>query len=403
MSTLSIELFAYPWDIADRGPQRFADECRELGVNRVHVATLYHSGKFLLPHNESHKVFFPEPGRLFVPADRGLFRGPLQPESSALASTGWLEQLAEATTRTGIDLAAWTVFHHSSSLAGARPEFAIRNLFGDVYPFALCPSQAAVRAYSLQLASVIERAGVFRALDLETIGYLGYFHGHHHEVTAAPVGVLETFLLSLCFCEACRSAGEQAGIAVEPLRCSLCRLLETRLGNDDASAFHPANTEQLLTSIALSEPLQQLIRVRTGIVTDLVRNIRAQWTDADLAVFTSSFVGSPSNIWMEGVSMPDLRGVADVFQLLAYSSDPDTVKSDLLFCRTQIEDPAQMNLTLNLGLPVTPTLGHAMAIAEFAWRQGVRRFAFFNYGLLGPGRLRWIREIAQALRTAGEG
>jgi hypothetical protein len=326
----------------------------------------------------------------------------LRPESSALASTRWLEQLAEATTRTGISLAAWTVFHHSSALAGACPEFAIHNLFGDVYPFALCPSQIAVRAYSLDLASLMQRAGVFSALDLETIGYLGYFHGHHHEVTAVPVGLLETFLLSLCFCEACWAAGEQAGIAMEPLRCSLRRLLETRLENDDAAAAHPANTEQLLTALALSEPLQQLVRLRTGIVTDLVRNIRSQWAEADLAVFTSSFVGSPSNIWMEGVSMPDLRGVADVFHLLAYSPDPDSAKSDLLFCRTQIEDPARMNLTLNLGLPVTPTLGHAAAIAEFAWRQGVRRFAFFNYGLLGPGRLRWIREIAQALKSAGE-
>jgi len=39
-----------------------------------------------------------------------------------------------------------------------------------------------------------------------------------------------------------------------------------------------------------------------------------------------------------------------------------------------------------------------MGKIEFAWRQGVRRFSFFNYGFLGTGRLAWVREIASALR-----
>jgi hypothetical protein len=38
-----------------------------------------------------------------------------------------------------------------------------------------------------------------------------------------------------------------------------------------------------------------------------------------------------------------------------------------------------------------------MAKIEFAWRQGVRRFSFFNYGFLGSGRLSWLREISAAL------
>ena len=68
-----------------------------------------------------------------------------------------------------------------------------------------------------------------------------------------------------------------------------------------------------------------------------------------------------------------------------------------MFCRAQVEDPAWLNLTLNLGLPVTPGLGDAMAKIDFAWRQGVRRFSFFNYGFLGAGRLAWVREISAAL------
>jgi len=92
-----------------------------------------------------------------------------------------------------------------------------------------------------------------------------------------------------------------------------------------------------------------------------------------------------------------LRDLVAGFHLLAYTSDTDRVNDDLVFCRAQVEDPARLNLTLNLGLPVTPALGDAMAKIEFAWRQGVRRFSFFNYGFLGAGRLSWFREIAGAL------
>jgi hypothetical protein len=396
LTPISIELFAYPWDIVDRGPERFGDDCCELGVNRVHVATLYHSGKFLLPRNTRSKVQVVQPGRLFVPVAPGAFAGSIAPETAQLAATGWLQQLHTAALARGIDLAAWTVFHHTSALAGRHRESAVQNVFGDVYPFALCPSRPEVRAFSVELASVMQAAGTFRVLDLETIGFLGYSHGYHHEVTAIPCGPLETFLLSLCFCDACRAAGEQAGIDMEELRIHLRRTLLTRFENDDTAA---GAIEQFLTFLALSEPLQRLIRVRFRTVTSLVQQIREIWRAGELAVFTSSFVGSPSNIWMEGVCLGELHNVADIVQLLAYSREVSAVNSDLAFCRAQAHDMRRVSLTLNLGASATPTLAHASEIADFAWRQGVRRFAFFNYGLLGPKRLGWVGEIARTLRS----
>jgi len=400
MPSTSIELFAYPWDIVDRGADAFAEECAALGVNRIHVTTLYHSGKFLLPRRRAQRVYFPESGHLLVPVRDGAFSGPIRPPVSAMASTGWLEDLARASGDRGMDLAAWTVFHHGSALAGAHPEWTIRNLFGDAYPFALCPSRAEVADYSVSLAGAVWETGAFGGLDLETIGYLGYVHGHHHEVTAVPAGPLEHFLLSLCFCPACMAKGEREGIAMEALRGELERMLAAKLRADDAASRNPENAEQVATLVASNPDLQQLIRMRIATVTDLVRRIRGA-AGGELSVFTSSFVGSPSNIWMEGLSLPRLRHAVDAFHLLAYTPDTDAVNGDTVFCLSQVEDPSKLNLTLNLGLPITPGLGDAMAKVEFAWKQGVRRFAFFNYGFLGEGRLAWVRDIASALRSKG--
>lgn len=403
MRRVSIELFAYPWDIIDRGVRSFAAECTALGVNRLHVTTLYHSGKFLLPRRRERRVYFPESGHVLVPVRDDAFPGPIRPRVSAIAATGWLQELAEVSREAGIDLAAWTVFHHGSVLAASHPEATIRNVFGDPYPFALCPSHDVVADYSVSLASAVHATGAFRTLDLETIGYLGYVHGHHHEVTAVPTGPLESFLLSLCFCSACKERGEREGIRMEALRREIERVLLAKLRADDAGSAPPRNAEQVATLVALNPELQQLIRLRSARVTELVRRIRSVAGDSELSVFTSSFVGSPANIWMEGVSLPDLREFADAFHLLAYTPDTDDVNGDLVFCLAQVEDAARLNLTLNLGLPITPTLAHAMAKVDFAWRQGVRRFSFFNYGFLGEGRLGWVREIAETLRSRASG
>ncbi len=400
---MSIELFAYPWDILDRGVEPFLEECGELGVGVLHVTTIYHSGKFFLPRNSTSHVYFPEPGCLYVPLPKGCFDGGPSPAVSKLAGSGWLESLVKGAARAGIRLAAWTVFHHSSALGARHPELVTRNLFGDAYPFALCPGNEMVRRYSISLARALASLNAFETLDLETIGYLGYYHGHHHEVTAVPAGPLEHFLLSLCFCSSCVQAGIRAGIPMELLRKQLRAMLLEKVSCDDACTRPLDNMEQVATLLALSEPLQQLVRLRFDTVSSLIREIRDVAGRLKLSAFTSSFVGSPSNIWMEGLSLPDLRTMVDGFHLLAYTSDTDRVNEDLVFCRAQVEDPARLNLTLNLGLPVTPGLGQAMAKIEFAWRQGVRRFSFFNYGFLGAGRLSWLREIAAALERKERG
>jgi hypothetical protein len=56
---------------------------------------------------------------------------------------------------------------------------------------------------------------------------------------------------------------------------------------------------------------------------------------------------------------------------------------------------------LNLGLPVTATFAQAAAQVDYARRHGVRRFSFFNFGLLGESRLRWIQDLACVARKAG--
>jgi hypothetical protein len=399
---VSVELFAYPWDILDEGEAAFLDHCLKLGVNRVHVAASYHSGKFLLPRNTRARVYFPEPGALYFRAPSAAWKGGLDQPASGLAATGWLEKLAAGASARGIELSAWTVFFHNSALGARYPALTIQNAFGDRYPFALCPSQPRVQDHGAALCRSLATLGFFTSIDLETIGYLGYFHGYHHEVTAVPLGPMEKFLFSLCFCPACRVGGEAAGIEMEPLAAEVRRLLMCRMRSDDAAGSHLDSAEHLVTLLVMQPSLQHLIRFRVDTVTALVKRLSLESAPMRLASCTSSFVGSPSNIWMEGISPASLKQLVECFHLLAYAPEPADVNADLVFFLAMVENPDLLNLTLNLGLPVTATLAQAAAKVEFARRQGVRRFSFFNYGFLGDGRLRWIQDLARLVRESSQ-
>jgi hypothetical protein len=399
MASASVELFAYPWDIVDSGEAGFLDRCALLGVNRVHVAVSYHSGKFLLPRNQRSVVYFPEPGALYFQPPPTEWTGGLEQPVSKLAATGCLERLATGASQHNIELSAWTVFFHNSSLGARYPELVVQNAFGDPYPFALCPSHAKAQDHAAALCRSLDSLGIFSSIDLETIGYLGYFHGYHHEVTAVPLGPAEKFLLSLCFCPACCTGGENAGIRMQSLAADVRRILRHRMQCDDTDV-DPDAAERLSTLLVMYPALERLVRFRISTVSSLVKRLATESGPTKLAAFTSSFVGSPSNIWMEGVSPIDLQQTVDCFHLLAYGSNPSAVNSDLVFFLGMIEDPNRINLTLNLGLPATATLAQAASQVDFARRKGVRRFSFFNYSFLGESRLRWIRDLACLARKA---
>jgi hypothetical protein len=105
------------------------------------------------------------------------------------------------------------VITHNSRLAGTG-ECAVRNAFGDTYPWALCAGSAAVRAYAATLAAEIAALDAVDAIELEACGWYGFEHGSAHDKTgeaAARAGADGPWLLSLCFCSGCGPAYRSAG------------------------------------------------------------------------------------------------------------------------------------------------------------------------------------------------
>jgi hypothetical protein len=111
---------------------------------------------------------------------------------------------ATSLDRAGLSVEAWLVLTHSSAVGASAPELTVQNAYGERYPYALCPSNAAVRDYALTLVSeVCDQYDVPR-LMLEACGWLGFEHAGLHEKTeGADLSPAARRLLSICCCAAC--------------------------------------------------------------------------------------------------------------------------------------------------------------------------------------------------------
>ena len=134
-------IYAYPWDIADRGVPESLAEIAALGLDTVTVAGAYHAGKFLRPR-APRKVYFPDDGAVYFRPDQSRY-GAVRPVMSAL--TREHDVLAELCEQGRAAVNVWLVLLHNTRLGTADPDLTVRNAFGDPYVYSLCPAAGAVR------------------------------------------------------------------------------------------------------------------------------------------------------------------------------------------------------------------------------------------------------------------
>jgi hypothetical protein len=150
----------------------------------------------------------------------------------------------------GIPAAAWLVLTHNSVLGHAFPEVAVRNCFGESYPWALCPARPAVREYAATLTAECLRGLEFSSVILEACGPMGAVHQHQHEKTDGVWSPAVARLLSICCCDACADGwdGWDAETVRDILRAEVRRLLETGDLSITDDAVPSALREVLLTT-----------------------------------------------------------------------------------------------------------------------------------------------------------
>jgi hypothetical protein len=228
--------FVYPWDVV--GDPEAAGRIAALGVRQVTLAAAYHSTRALTPRHPRHRIVTAEYAAVLYPPDARWEARGLRPYAAGDWAPGdAYGQAAAALADAGLEVHTWVVLAHNSRLGAERPDTSVVNAYGDRYPWAPCVAQPATRAYLVELAAEAAVRPGARGTELESLGWYGLRHLHAHDKTGGiGLGDAGAYLMSLCFCPACRQGYGEQGLDADELASAVREALEPlwRGAPDDA-------------------------------------------------------------------------------------------------------------------------------------------------------------------------
>jgi hypothetical protein len=202
-------LYAYPEEVAARGPVAFAVQVEELDAAGVALALTYHPARRWMPrlggvHHAPPAACWFEPGDGY-------------PDGLRPARTGTLETARAIHTlrvelrRRGLAFHAWLVVLHREPLATARPDLAATTLDGAPTNVALCPANPEVRAHAAALVDDVCRQLEPDGVELEAALPADWRSSYVVSLELAPPTGLRRALHGCCVCDACRADLAAAG------------------------------------------------------------------------------------------------------------------------------------------------------------------------------------------------
>lgn len=376
-------MWAYPWDIVDKGPQEAVDELVDIGIDSLYVAANYHTVQAFSTHNPERKTFFTDASAYFEPSEDYGELAPVQNEQMQAEQADWIEEVADAVSDSPLQLNAWVVGCHNSTLGMEHEEYALESPFGDPLVFGLCPSQPAVQKYLKTMLADLDSNYPFEDVLLETFHY---FHGSgwswHHDKFHTDIGELGEYLLGLCFCEECQQNARDAGVAVEEARkLSKETILALAEGEMDSDVEPREWLEQ-------NEAVKAYSDVRQETLSALYEEFASE-TDVNIG----GFIGMKGidNSWMHGLDLETLQGTVDYFTIMDYLPSTEEVIETYEHSTDRItETPVRAGILP--GHPIVDTkeavTDQIVALSE----TDTEEVTIYNYGLLPERNLSWVKD-----------
>ncbi|WP_435243880.1 hypothetical protein [Streptomyces cucumeris] len=378
--------YAYPWDLLDG--HELIDSAAELGFDEVAVAVAYHSTRAATPWSARHSAVLARHAALYRPVREGVWQGrtlrPSPPDWVAREDSAG--DAVRALGAAGIPAAAWIVLTHNSALGLAYPEFAVRNCFGETYPWALCPARPAVREYAATLTAEAVDGLDLSSVILEACGPLGAVHQHQHEKTEAVWAPSVVRLLSVCCCSACASGWAGTGLVPEEVRDRLRTEVRRMV----------ATGELGLTEDRLPSALRAALLATRQDATDA---LRAEVLSA-VTPGTRIVLHGALDPWATG-ALPGLTpgAAADADAIVLSGWVPESGTATVAAARAALPGHLAIGGYVSVvGARVAPDIGsyvHALGAA------GADELHLYHLGLAGPGRRPALRAATSAAHALG--
>jgi hypothetical protein len=262
----------------------------------------------------------------------------------------------------------------------------VRNAFGDLYPYALCPAAPDVQEYCLTLVEEVLRSAPMDGVILEACGPMGIDHAGRHEKTEfAQWDEADHALLSLCFCRACRDRYDWAGVDND----RLAQVVRAGVGTGSGTVED-----------RLGDPLAaEVAAIRTGIARQLRELLVARCRSVDPSVRIT--VHGSSDPWATG-SFATLQPAVDdgVDAVVASCWDPPAGSRRIKDLRTLAAPGTDVGACLRLdrGWPADQMTDRRLQ--EYLM-SGMTELHLYHLGLLGHQGIETMRRVIDTTRGLG--
>jgi len=389
----------FPWDVASEGADNCMGALARLGCNSVTLSPNYHRARLFRPRTLGFYNrpidwcdFRPQSGLYEEPA----LLPPVNPDESCVVASS---QAVAAASNHGLETILAVIGCHNTTIGLKHPELCMENALGDRYAFALCPAQPRVRSF---LGSLVrDLAGQFKpgSILLDSFFYLDAVHREHHELMFISPGAFGKYLLSLCFCPACRERMQAAGMDVENLRAQVKTLVRAAVSRGPELRSSEAERDELNGLLMEFPEFQTVARIRSDIVAELLALMKTCAGSEGVPVHSQSgLLARPtSRAWTEGAGLRRRAESCEKIFLQAHWPSARESIQDLTWAATVL--PAdRLVLTTMASEDNIPSEADLVQRAAAAKRIGAAGISFYNYGLLSSERLEWIRSANQQTR-----
>ncbi|QHC21793.1 hypothetical protein [Streptomyces sp. GS7] len=401
--------FLYPWDVIGDpdAPARLA----ALGVRQVTLAAAYHSTRALTPRHPRHRVVTARHAAVLYPPDPARWSGrALRPYTQDwVPGPDPFGEAAGMLAGAGLEVHSWVVLAHNSRLGADHPSIAVRNAYGDAYPWAPCIARPEVRDHLVTLAAEAAVRPGARGAELESCGWYGFAHLHGHDKTAG-VGLdgAAEYLMSLCFCAVCARGYAELGVDWAELRALVRGALEpVWAGRASASGAGRAAEWSAIEALLGDGPADVVRTWRARAADTLqraaVRAVREAAAEAGAGFRVLLHADGAAHRCGANAGVDPAAVLAHADGVVVPCTGGEAARADALapFAARPRTACVAANLTVVAGMGGSP--GTLAADAAHAASLGATELRLYHAGLAGDADLAAVRGALRAPNRSGRG
>ena len=398
-------MYLHPWDLIDEGPDMVFSTMHKIGLTHVNLATSYHCGRYILPHNPKRLIYFAEEGVVyFNPSPEYYKKTMIRPrKSQKYKEYDVLKIAVEYSKNYGLSINSWTVCLHNYELIRAHPEVAVRDPLDNIDENFMCPNNPDVREYVISLVSNLAGNYDLNMIQLESVAFpWGLIHFDHHETFGTCVDPLLSYLFSTCYCHYCEKKAKEIGINLSEIRRKVREIISRTMNYPPelfSSIPESDAVSRLYHYLMYDDMLKQLFEFKSATSSEIVQEIRENIKSINPKVKLSIITGAA--MWLnEGFDLGKISKMVDAIDYICYFENPNRIENYVRTLRELTDEKCWIIPSLRTNYPIIYTKENLFANVEAAINAGADGISLYNYGWTPKTILSWIKTAIDKIRQS---